>query len=123
VVERPAGDSNAATWVDWTFYRVNLPARDLELAVRLEADRMQNLVLAQAQLESEREVVANERLMRVEDDIGGFLEEELFRWRLPATRTIGPRSDGWKTSDRCPWSRCESSIDGTTPPTTPPWWS
>ena len=41
----PAARSNAATWVDWTYYRLSLPARDLALGVRLEAERMQHLVL------------------------------------------------------------------------------
>ena len=45
LVERTGGESNAATWVDWTYYRLSLPARDLALGVRLEAERMQHLVL------------------------------------------------------------------------------
>ena len=44
LIEQTGGDTNAATWVDWTYYRTTVPARDLELAVRLEADRMQNLL-------------------------------------------------------------------------------
>lgn len=78
LIEETGGDTNAATWVDWTYYRDSLPSRDLELAVRLEADRMQNLTLEDEQLEAEREVVANERLERVEDDVDGFLDEQLF---------------------------------------------
>lgn len=79
VIETVGGDTNAATWVDWTFYRASLPARELELAVRLESDRMQNLVLEDEQLEAEREVIVNERLMRVEDDVEGFLDEQLMK--------------------------------------------
>jgi len=79
LIERTGGDTNAATWTDWTFYRVSVPVRHLELALRLEADRMQHLVLEAEQVESEREVVANERLERVDDDVDGFLDEELFR--------------------------------------------
>ena len=79
LIENAGGDSNAATWVDWTHYRTSLPSRDLELAVRLESERMHRLKLGEKQLESEREVVANERMLRVEDDIDGFLDEELFR--------------------------------------------
>jgi zinc protease len=36
-------------------------------------------VLGEKQVESEREVVANERRFRVEDDVDGFLNEELFK--------------------------------------------
>ncbi len=77
LVERTGGESNAATWVDWTYYRLSLPARDLALGVRLEAERMQHLVLETAPVESERDVVTNERRERVEDDVDGWLDEQL----------------------------------------------
>src|SRR5215468_9853120 len=77
LVERTGGESNAATWVDWTYYRLSLPARDLPLGVRLEAERMQHLVLEPAPVEAERDVVTNERRERVEDDVDGWLDEQL----------------------------------------------
>ena len=40
---------------------------------------MAHLVLGETQVESEREVVANERRYRVEDDVDGFLNEELYK--------------------------------------------
>src|SRR5512147_2331484 len=73
VVERTGGESNAATWVDWTHYRLSLPAAELPLAVRLESERMSQLVLTPATVEPEREVVTNERRERVEDDVDGWL--------------------------------------------------
>lgn len=79
LIESAGGDTNAATWVDWTFYRDNLPRAELALAVELEADRMAHLTLGETQVESEREVVANERRFRVEDDVDGFLSEELYK--------------------------------------------
>jgi zinc protease len=79
LIERAGGDTNAATWVDWTYYRDNLPRAELPLAVELEADRMAHLVLGDTQVESEREVVANERRYRVEDDVDGFLNEGLYK--------------------------------------------
>jgi zinc protease len=79
LIEQTGGDTNAATWVDWTHYRDTVPARDLAMVVELEADRMANLLLESPQLESEREVVANERMQRVDDDIDGFADEELGR--------------------------------------------
>jgi zinc protease len=79
LIESAGGDTNAATWVDWTYYRDNLPRAELALAVDLEADRMAHLVLGDTQVESEREVVANERRFRVEDDVDGFLNEELYK--------------------------------------------
>jgi zinc protease len=79
MIETAGGDTNAATWVDWTYYRDNLPKAELKLAVELEADRMAHLTLGEKQVESEREVVANERRFRVEDDVDGFLNEELYK--------------------------------------------
>ena len=40
---------------------------------------MAHLMLGDEQVESEREVVANERRFRVEDDVDGFLNEELYK--------------------------------------------
>jgi zinc protease len=77
LVERTGGESNAATWVDWTYYRLSLPARDLALGIRLEAERMQHLVLEPTPVEAERDVVTNERRERVEDDVDGWLDEQL----------------------------------------------
>jgi zinc protease len=79
LIETAGGDTNAATWVDWTYYRDNLPRAELPLVVGLEADRMAHLVLGDTQVESEREVVANERRFRVEDDVDGFLNEEIYK--------------------------------------------
>ena len=77
VVERTGGESNAATWVDWTQYRLSLPAAELALAVRLESERMSRLLLTAATVEPERDVVTNERRERVEDDVDGWLDEQL----------------------------------------------
>jgi zinc protease len=77
LVERTGGESNAATWVDWTYYRLSLPTRDLALGIRLEAERMQHLVLTPTPVEAERDVVTNERRERVEDDVDGWLDEQL----------------------------------------------
>ncbi|MBN1656718.1 MAG: insulinase family protein [Deltaproteobacteria bacterium] len=77
-LEAAGGESNAATWVDWTYYYANIPASELALIVSLEADRMANLVLRSAQVESEKQVVANERRYRVEDDVEGTVSELLY---------------------------------------------
>lgn len=77
VMERLGGQVNASTWADWTFYRTNLPTGNLDTVARMEADRMRNLVINEAQLNSEREVVANERRFRVDNSPQGTIEEEL----------------------------------------------
>ena len=83
LMERAGGQSNAATWLDWTFYYENLPSTGLELAADLEADRMTNLILTPEQFEAEREVVKNERSFRVDHDPDGAVEEALFAELFP----------------------------------------
>ena len=82
--ELQGGNTNAATWVDWTYYQDDLPASELELAVRLESERMNRLVVKERQVETERGVVISERRLRVEDDVDGFMSEELFRLAFTA---------------------------------------
>ncbi len=77
-IEQAGGQSNAATWTDWTFYYESLPTAFLPMVVRMEADRMQNLVLRDPQVTSERQVVANERRYRVDDDVEGKVNELLY---------------------------------------------
>jgi zinc protease len=97
LMERAGAEANAATWTDWTCYYENAPRDALPLLIELEADRMSNLVLRTPQVASEKEVVANERKLRVEDDIEGkaleLLYDSAFR-RHPYRRpTIGSMED------------------------------
>ncbi len=78
LLERAGAETNAATWNDWTYYYENLPRDQFALAVRLEAERMHNLVLREKPVASEKEVVANERRYRVEDDVEGTMSEKLW---------------------------------------------
>jgi len=78
LLERAGAEANAATWTDWTYYYENAPRNALRLLVELEADRMGNLVLRGPQVTSEKEVVANERKLRVDDDVEGKALELLY---------------------------------------------
>jgi zinc protease len=78
-LEESGAETNAATWVDWTYYHELLPADRVKLAVKLEAERMHRLVLREPQVASEKEVVANERRFRVEDDVEGLANELLYK--------------------------------------------
>jgi zinc protease len=55
-----------------------MPAEHLELAVRLEADRLKNLKLDEENFQTERQVVISERKLRSVDSPFGLLEEELY---------------------------------------------
>ncbi len=78
-LEENGAESNAATWVDWTYYYEALPKDRLSLAVKLESERMARLVLREPQVKSEKEVVANERRYRVDDDVEGATNELLYK--------------------------------------------
>lgn len=78
LLERAGAETNAATWNDWTYYYENIPADQLALVARLESERMANLVLRDGPVSSEKEVVANERRYRVEDDVEGIVSETLW---------------------------------------------
>jgi zinc protease len=78
-LEESGAETNAATWVDWTYYHELLPADRIKLAVKLEAERMHRLVLREPQVTSEKEVVANERRFRVDDDVEGLANELLYK--------------------------------------------
>ena len=105
LLEEAGADSNASTWLDWTQYNISIPKDRLSLVVGLEAERMQKLVLREPQVVSEKEVVANERRYRVDDDIEGSVSELL--WATAFTRhaykapTIGwmPDIQGFTTED------------------------
>ena len=78
IIQANGGTLNAFTTTDNTSYYENLPADKLELAVRLEADRLENLRLSRENLEPEREVVRSERKLRSVNSPFGLLVEELF---------------------------------------------
>ena len=75
IVERNGGKNNAFTTQDVTSYYVNIAADRVDLILDLEADRMRNLTLDPKDIDSERQVVIEERRTRTEDDPAGFLGE------------------------------------------------
>ena len=77
LVEQNGGQDNAFTSQDVTSYYVNIVSEKLELVADLESDRMTNLLLDPKEIESERQVVIEERRTRTEDDPNGFLSEEV----------------------------------------------
>jgi zinc protease len=60
-ISRDGGYWNALTWIDWTAYFETMPANRIDLALRLEADRMINSQFAEREVESERSVIISER--------------------------------------------------------------
>jgi zinc protease len=77
LIEQNGGRENAFTTQDLTGYYTNIAADRLDLILGLEADRMRNLLLDAAEIESERKVVMEERRTRSEDDPDGLVYEAM----------------------------------------------
>ena len=60
-ISRDGGTWNAFTYMDWTAYFETMPADKIDLALRLEADRMQNSRFLPEEVASERTVIISER--------------------------------------------------------------
>lgn len=60
-ISREGGFWNALTHLDWTTYFETLPADKVDLALRLEADRMVNSLFEPDEVASERSVIISER--------------------------------------------------------------
>ena len=78
IVASVGGRSNAFTTEDETVFWQTLPAHYLPLALWLEADRMATLRIDDEAFRREREVVKEERRMRVENQPYGRLSEIIF---------------------------------------------
>ena len=81
LVQRAGGTLNGSTWLERTNYFETVPSHHLELALWLEADRMGALLPAMTQdkLDTQRDVVKNERRWSVDNQPYGTWWE-----RLPA---------------------------------------
>lgn len=74
-ISEEGGRLNAFTGRDFTGYYEELGADRLEIALELEADRLENIIFDQDEFERELEVVKEERRLRVDDNPIGVLRE------------------------------------------------
>lgn len=79
LVQRAGGTLNGSTWLDRTNYYETLPSHQLALALWLEADRMGRMLpaMTQAKLDTQRDVVKNERRWSVDNQPYGTWWEKL----------------------------------------------
>jgi predicted Zn-dependent peptidase len=79
LVQRAGGTLNGSTWLDRTNYFETLPANQLALGLWLEADRMGALLpaMTQEKLDTQRDVVKNERRWTVDNQPYGTWWEKL----------------------------------------------
>jgi len=76
MIARAGGRDNAFTNRDTTVYHQQLHKSQLALALRLEADRMANLLLPKEEFDKEIRVVMEERRLRTEDQPRSLLYEQ-----------------------------------------------
>jgi predicted Zn-dependent peptidase len=74
---------NAFTQRDATVYYEVAASKNLELVMDMESDRLRNLVISQADLDSERQVVKEERRLRVDSNFGAQQMEVLEKLAFP----------------------------------------
>lgn len=67
LIERAGGSMNGTTSSDRTNYFETLPSNRLNLGLWLEADRMRSLAVTAENLENQREVVKEERRLRIDN--------------------------------------------------------
>lgn len=96
-IEGNGGVSNAYTTNDATVYHENLPKAALDITLKIEADRMQNLLLEPEAFLAEKDVVLEERKMRYENSPKGQLYirtiSEMFLGTPYTTPVIGSIED------------------------------
>ncbi len=95
-LQKIGADFNATTWYDRTNYFETVPSDQIELAIKLEADRMRNSLIADSDRQSEMTVVRNE-LERGQNEPSEVLDEAVyaaaFREHPYHHPTIGWRAD------------------------------
>jgi zinc protease len=78
LIEGNGGSTNGFTTRDFTAYLNNFPTAALPLVLDIEADRMWHLALTAKNLEQERGIVMEERRLRIDNDVDGTMNEQLY---------------------------------------------
>ena len=87
LIQRAGGTLNGSTWLERTNYFETVPSNELALALWLEADRMGELLpaMTQEKLDTQRDVVKNERRWAVDNQPYGTMLEKLQELVFPAS--------------------------------------
>lgn len=78
-IQRAGGTLNANTSWDRTFYHEILPSNQLELGLWLESERMLHAKVDNEGIETQRQVVKEERRQRVDNQPYGSILEQIFK--------------------------------------------
>lgn len=77
IIARHGGQQNAFTGHDATAYYVNIEKENLPLVMQLEADRLRGLAPTDADASKEREVIIEERRLRIENNPEALFSEQM----------------------------------------------
>ncbi len=89
------GSDNAFTSYDYTAYFQRVAADRLELMMQMESNRMNNLRITEEDVETERQVILEERNQRTENNPNALAREQ-FRAALFQNHRYGVPIIGWK---------------------------
>lgn len=95
-ISREGGMWNAMTYLDWTAYFETMPADKIDLALRLEADRMVNSQFDEKEVASERTVIISEREGNENEplfQLGEAVQQAAFRIHPYHHEVIGDMAD------------------------------
>lgn len=79
LVSSNGGSNNATTNYDRTFYYENFPSNNLELGLWMESERLLHPVINQIGVDTQKEVVQEERRSRVDNQPYGRWQEQMFK--------------------------------------------
>ena len=94
IIAKNGGETNAFTTHDYTAFYEQIAKDRLGLAMQLEADRLVNLNLTEATVGPERDVVMEERRMRVENEPQALTNEQM-QAALHLSHPYGRPVVGW----------------------------
>lgn len=94
MIAKAGGNDNAFTSNDYTAYYQNISRNKLNLAMELEADRMQNLIMKKEDAATEIQVILEERRSRTDNDPMALLGEQM-RKALFLNEPYGTPLIGW----------------------------
>lgn len=77
IITASGGEQNAFTGRDATAYYINIAKDKLPLAMEMEADRLRGLVLDDKEMEKEKQVIIEERRMRIDNHPEAQLAEQV----------------------------------------------
>jgi zinc protease len=95
-ISREGGTWNAFTYIDWTAYFETMPSDKIDLALRLEADRMMNSRFDPEEVASERTVIISEREGHENEPLfllGEAVQQTAFRVHSYHHEVIGDMAD------------------------------